>query len=114
VSAANQSATSNMSVPQGKGSNTSAEPTLAALAILYTNNQLADLDLWDRIFTLISLLGIDKFQSYNAQNIMCSLIQIGTFTQQCPLGNKLTKDLSNLAEVSVVAWYLINAIYESG
>jgi len=46
---ANQSAASNVSMPQGKGSNTSAEPTLAASAIPY-NNQLADPNLWDGLY----------------------------------------------------------------
>jgi len=74
MSTANQSAASNMSVPQNKGSNTSTELTLATSAILYTNDQPANLDLWDSIFTLISLLGINKFQSYDAQNIIFSLV----------------------------------------
>ena len=63
-----------MSVPQNKGSNTSTELTLAISEILYTNDQPANLNLWDSIFALISLLGINKFQSYDAQNIICSLM----------------------------------------
>ena len=70
-----------MFVFQGKGSNTSVELTLAVSVILYINNQLGDLDLWDNIFALTSLLGIDKFQNYNTQNIICSLMQIGIFIQ---------------------------------
>jgi len=61
MSAANQPATSNMSVSQGKGSNTSTKPTLSALAIPYTNDQPADPNLWDSIFSLTLLLKIDKF-----------------------------------------------------
>jgi len=61
VLAANQPATSNVSMPQGKGSNTSTKPTLAASVILYNNDQPANLDLWNSIFALTSLLGIDKF-----------------------------------------------------
>jgi len=41
-------------------------------------------------------------------------MQIGTFIQQYLLDNKLTKDLPNLAEVSVAAWCLINTIYKFG
>jgi len=61
MSVANQPATSNMSVSQDKGSNTSNIPTLAALVIPYTNDQPADPDLWDNIFALTLLLEIDKF-----------------------------------------------------
>ena len=68
--AANQLATLNVSVLQDKGSNTSIEPILAASVISYNNDQLANLDLWDGIFVSTSLLEIDKFQSYDAQNIM--------------------------------------------
>ena len=68
--AANQLVTLNVSVLQDKGSNTSIEPILAASVISYNNDQLANLDLWDGIFVSTSLLEIDKFQSYDAQNIM--------------------------------------------
>ena len=43
---------------------------------------------------------------------MCSLMQIRTFIQQYLLGDKLTKNLLDLAEIGITAWYLIN--YESG
>ena len=42
----------------------SAEPMLESL-VLYNNNQLADLDLWDGLFTPVSLLGINKFTRTN-------------------------------------------------
>jgi len=110
MSAANQSAASNISVPRSKGSNTSTELTLAASAILYTNDQSANLDLWDSIFALISLLGINKFQSYDAQNIICSYVDRDIYLAMF-LDDKLIKDLSNLVEVSVAVWHLINTIY---
>ena len=38
-----------------------ARPTLEFLAIPYDNNQPADLDLWDSIFSSTSLIGVKKF-----------------------------------------------------
>ena len=66
------------------------------------------------VFAPTSLLGVDKFQSYDTQNIICSLMCIGIFIKQHHLGNKLIKDFPNLAEVSFATWYLINTIYELG
>ena len=77
VSAANQPTTSNVSISQDNGPNSSAESTLDASAL--PSNQLANSDLWDGVFTPTSLLGVNKFQSYDAQNITCLLIHIGTF-----------------------------------
>ena len=112
VSAANQPAASNVSISQDNGPNSSTEPTLDASALL--SNQLANSDLWDGVFAPTSLLGVNKFQSYDAQNITCLLMHIGTFIKWCPLGNKPIKDFSDLAKVSFATWHLINAIYESG
>jgi len=47
---------------------------LESSAILYNNNQPADSELWDGLFSPISLLEIKKFLSSNAQNITCSLL----------------------------------------
>jgi len=99
ILAANQPATLNMSVLQGNGLIFSAEPTLDTSVLPYSNNQPADPNLWNGIFTPIFLLGVDKFQSYDAQNITCSLMHIGTFIKQCLLGNKPIKDISDLTEV---------------
>ena len=77
VSAANQPAASNVSISQDNGPNSSTEPTLDASALL--SNQLANSDLWDGVFAPTSLLGVNKFQSYDAQNITCLLMHIGTF-----------------------------------
>jgi len=112
--AANQPAASNVSVSQGNSPISSAEPTLETSVLPYDNNQPANPDLWNGVFAPTSLLGVDKFQSYDTQNIICSLMCIGTFIKQHPLGNKLIKDFPNLAEVSFAIWYLINTIYELG
>ena len=57
----------------------STEPILKTSALSYNKNKLANLDLWDSLFTLILLLGINEFTSSNAQNITYLLLQIGTF-----------------------------------
>ena len=113
MSAANQPATSNISMLQGNSPISSAESTLETLALPYDNNQPANPNLWNSIFVLTSLLEIDKFQSYDTKNITCSLMHIGTIIKQCLLSNKLIKDFSDLADVGFVTWRLINAIYES-
>jgi len=38
----------------------SAESNMNSLAIPYNNNQPADPDLWNGLFALVSLLGIEK------------------------------------------------------
>ena len=79
-------------------------------AIPYNNNQLADPDLWDGLFTLTSLLGIKKYLSSDAQNITCSLLRIGTFIQQHSLGDRSTKDFPELVDIGAAARCLINSI----
>ena len=101
MSAVNQSTNSNVSIPQSNSPFLSTEVTLNTLALLYNNDQLADPDLWDGLFTPTSLLGVDQFLSYDTQNITCSLVYIGTFIKQCLLDNKLIKGLSDLVEVSI-------------
>ena len=61
VSAINQPAASNMSVLQDNILISSTGATLNASVIPYSNNQLANLDLWDSLFAPASLFGIDKF-----------------------------------------------------
>jgi len=80
----------------------STEPMLEPL-VLYNNNQLADLDLWDGLFTPVSLLGIIKFTRTNVQNIICLLLKIGTFIKQYSLGNKPVKDFLELTDISCAA-----------
>ena len=65
MSVVNQSTDLNMSVPQGNSPITSAEVTLNMSALQYNNDQLASPDLWDSLFALTSLLGINQFLSYN-------------------------------------------------
>ena len=114
MSAVNQSTTSNISVPQGNRPIPSAEVALNTLVLPYNNDQPANLNLWDSLFALTSLLKVDKFHIYDTQNITCSLIYIETFIKQCLLGNKPTKNFSDLAKVGIATWYLINAICELG
>ena len=70
VSAARQPADSNTPEPQDY---------LGAFVIPYSDNQLADPDLWNGVFSPISLIGIKKFLSNDVQNITCLLLRIGTF-----------------------------------
>ena len=64
----------NMSMHLGQSMENSTEPALETLALSYNKNELADPDLWDGLFTPISLLGINEFIGNNAQNITCSLL----------------------------------------
>ena len=61
MSVANQPAASNVSMSQDNSLIFSTEPTLKTSALPYNNNQPADPDLWDSVFTLTSLLEVDKF-----------------------------------------------------
>jgi len=74
VPADRQLARTNMSMPQGQGMSNNVKPMLESSAIPYNNNQSADPELWDGLFSPISLLGIEKFLSSDAQNITCSLL----------------------------------------
>jgi len=81
--------------------------------IPYTENQPADPDLWDGVFSPISLFGVEKFLSSDVQNITCLLLRVGTFIQQCHLGNKPASDYPELTEIGAALWQLINVVYES-
>ena len=83
---------SNISEPQGY---------LEASVISYSDNQPADPNLWDDVFSPILLIGVKKFLSSNVQNI---ILRIGTFIKQHSLGNKPVKDFLKLANVGAVAW----------
>jgi len=74
VPADRQLARTNVSMPQGQGMSNNAKPMLKSSAIPYNNNQPAGPELWDGLFSPISLLGIEKFLSSDAQNITCSLL----------------------------------------
>jgi len=50
------------------------ESMLESSAIPYNNNQLADLELWNSLFSSIPSLEIEKFLSSDAQNITCLLL----------------------------------------
>ena len=80
-----------------------AGPTLEFLTIPYDDNQPADLDLLDSIFSPTSLIGVKKFLSSNAQNIMYLLLRIGTFIKQYSLGDKLAKDFLKLVEIGTAS-----------
>ena len=71
---------------------------LESSAIPCTENQPADPDLWDGVFSPISLFGVKKFLSSDVQNITCLLLQIGTFIQR-HLDNKLASDYLELMEI---------------
>ena len=68
-----------MPTPQSQGIAFSTESNVNSLSVLYNNNQPANLDLWYDLFTLVLLLGIEKFLNNDAQNIICSLLRIKTF-----------------------------------
>jgi len=55
------------------------EPMLESSAIPYNNNQLANPELWNSLFSSIPSLKIEKFLSSDAQNITCLLLQIDMF-----------------------------------
>jgi len=99
-----QTAEDNVSMPHGQDMNiTNTRSSLESLAIPYNDNQSANPNLWDNIFSSASLIEIKKFFSSNAQNIMCSLLRIETFIKQCFLGDKLAKDFSKLVEISITS-----------
>ena len=58
-----QPADINIPRPHGQDMENSAKPLIKTSAILYDNNQLVDLDLWNSLFSLVLLLKINKFLS---------------------------------------------------
>ena len=56
----------NIFVSQDQDMFNNAKLMLEFLAIPYDDNQLANLELWDSLFSPISLLGIKKFLSSDA------------------------------------------------
>ena len=55
------------------------------------------------VLTPVSLLGINKFFSSNAQKFTCLLLRIGIFIKQHSFGNKQAKDFLELADISFIA-----------
>jgi len=103
------------SVPQDNGINYLATPPdLEPSVIPYQANQPADLQLWDRNFSLIFLFGTDEFLDGDAKNIACSLQRIATFIKQRPLGDKDGQDIPQISGFGFAAWDLIFSIYNSG
>ena len=70
-----------MPTPQSQGIAFSTESNVNSLSIPYNNNQPANLDLWYGLFTLVLLLGIEKFLNNDAQDIICFLLRIEIFIQ---------------------------------
>jgi len=87
--------------------------SLESLVILYQDNQLANLQLWDNNFTPVSLFDIDKFITSDIKNIVCSLLKIAIFIKQQLLDDRITKNISQIVDFSFVSWEFINTIYKS-
>ena len=105
---------SNMPISQDQGMVNNTESNLDSLAISYNDDQLANLNLWNGLFALTFLLGVEKFLSSDAQKITSFLLRIEIFIQQHFLNDKPAKNFLELIDIGVTTWYLINTIYESG
>ena len=79
MSAVKQPTRVNMLMLHSQGIKSSAKPILKSLTILYNNNQLTNSNLWNSLFTPVSLLRINEFLSSNIQNITCLLLRIKMF-----------------------------------
>ena len=94
-------------------SNILSSSSLEPLVILYQDNQLANPQLWDNNFTLVSLFEVDKFITNDIKNIVCSLLRIAIFIKQQLLGDRITKNISLIVDFSFISWEFINTIYKS-
>ena len=95
----------NISMPHNQGIDiTNTGPTSESLAISYNNNQSIDPDLWNNVFSPISLIRIKNFLSSNAPNIICLLLRIEMFIKQYSLDNKPVKNFPELVEIGVTFW----------
>ena len=71
------------------------------------------LELWDRLFTSIYLLGLNQFINRNTQNIACSLHRITSFIKQQFLSNETANNILAISKFGLRAWELLRVIYES-
>ena len=83
-----QSNTVNMCKPQG----------LEVSTILYSVNQLVDLQLCDSNFCLISIFSMNEYLESDAKDIVCSLYQIVAFIRQRKLKDKIANDILQITE----------------
>lgn len=119
-----------VSPPSPSSSSPAATPTcrcLKAKAWLTAPNQIWILRLFHTtttsrltqisgtVFSLQPLyLELRNFSAVMLKTSHALFLRIGTFIQQCSLGDKPIKDFPELADIGVAAWHLINTIYELG
>jgi len=94
--------------------NTSMPQDIKLLVILYTVNQLINLQLLDSSFCPISLFEINEFLDSNAKNITCSLLRIVSFIRQRKLKDKTMKNIMQITKFGSAAWGFLSTIYKAG
>ena len=98
-------------VPHGiDTNNTLSFISLESFVILYQVNWLANLQLWDGNFSPISLFGINEFLTSDVKNIVYFLFRIATFVKQWLLGNRITKNISQIVDFGFISWEFIITI----
>ena len=71
-----------------------SEPQGLKISIIpYSVNQLADPQLWDSSFCLISIFGMNKYLEVEAKNIVYSLYWIAAFIKQRKLKDKIANNI---------------------
>jgi len=87
---------------------------ISPLAIPYKANVLANLNLWDGHFGLISLFSTNEFLQNNTRNISYSLICIAEFIKQRCITNRDGNKIPQLDTFGEAAFSFILTIHEVG
>jgi len=74
--------------------------------IPYQANQSVDPQLWNGNFCPISLFEVDEY--------LKDFFRLAAFIKQCPLENRIAKNILQITEFMFAAWGFLSATYKSG
>ena len=83
---------------------------LGILVLNYSNNQLTNLSLQNRLFQVLLIFKNDKSRNIDIANIAYSLKRVATYINQHPVTNKVSGDF---VDVIKTIWSLVNTIYKT-
>lgn len=81
--------------------------------IPYQADQPVNPNLWDSNFCPISLFSVDNYLEEDTKNVTCSVLRMVMFIKQCPLKNRIAKDILQIVEFGFTVWEFLSVIYES-
>ena len=82
--------------------------------IPYKDNQLVELNSWDKEAHPLLIFGTIEFLDIGSKNILTSPLQMANFIQNRKLKNNIENNISALEGFGQTAWLFISSIYKIG